>query len=105
MLMGIDLDSIQIVIFVRPVNLLHHLVQGAGRAGRRMASGFRQKVLVYILFNSQDLGANVPGLDDTVRLFCTCHDCLRKMLKQYFDGLAPESLNCEWCCSSCDKSD
>ena len=63
MLMGIDLDSIQIVIFVRPMNLLHRLVQGAGRAGRRMASGSRQKVLVYILFNSQDLGANVPGLE------------------------------------------
>ena len=50
-LMGIiDINYIQIVIFVRPMNQLQKIIQGAGRAGRKKASGTRHRVLVYILF-------------------------------------------------------
>ena len=103
MLMGIDLDDINIVIFVRPPNKLHHILQGAGRAGRRRADGGRQKVLVYVLYNSQDLGGNVPGLEDSVRYFCTAQSCLKNLLRVHFDGFIPENVTGAWCCGSCDN--
>ena len=104
MLMGLDLANIQIIVFVRPMNLLHHILQGAGRAGRRQASGYREKVLVYVLYNSQDLGGNVPGLHDSVRLFCTTKCCLKKLLGDHFGGSTDSRMNIEWCCSNCDMS-
>ena len=103
LLMGVDLEDIQIVIFVRPMNQLQHLLQGAGRAGRRKANGVRQKVLVYVLFNSQDLGGNVPGLEDSVRTFCTSKSCLKAQLREHFDGESDVSGSHDWCCSNCDN--
>ena len=41
LLMGMDLEDIQIVIFVRPMKQLQHLLQGGGRAGRRKAKLYR----------------------------------------------------------------
>lgn len=102
MLMGVDLADIQVVIFVRPMNHLQHILQGAGRAGRKQVSGKRQKVLVYILFNSQDLGGNVPGLMDSVREFCTTQKCLKMLLGEHFDGKPFENSNNNWCCGNCD---
>ena len=101
MLLGVDLNDIQIVIFVRPMNQLQHILQGAGRAGRKMASGTKQRVMVYILYNSQDLGGNVPGLEDSVRTFCTSQDCLKVQLGNHFDGKSPVIRSPEWCCGNC----
>ena len=101
MMMGVDINDIQIVIFVRPMNQLQHFIQGAGRAGRKQATGTRQRVLVYILFNSQDLGGNVPGLEDSVRTFCTTQDCLKELMRMHFDGKPSVSSTPGWCCSSC----
>ena len=102
MLMGVDLTDIQVVIFVRPMNRLQHILQGSGRAGRKMVSGRRQRVLVYVLYNSQDLGGNVPGLTDPVREFCTTQNCLKGLLGEHFDGKPPESGSSDWCCGNCD---
>ena len=102
MLMGVDLLDIQIVIFVRPMNQLQHILQGAGRAGRRKVDGSRKRVLVYLLFNSQDLGGNVPGLEDSVRTFCTSKTCLKVQLRKHFDGDCEVSGSPQWCCSNCD---
>ena len=101
MLMGVDLNDIQIVIFVRPMNQLQHILQGAGRAGRKKPTGMRKRVLVYVLFNSQDLGNNVPGLEDSVRTFCTSQACLKVQLKEHFDGVCDTSGTPTWCCSNC----
>ena len=101
MLMGIDLDDIQVVIFVRPMNQLQHIIQGAGRAGRKKTTGTRQRVMVYLLFNSQDLGGNVPGLDDSVRSFCSTPGCLKALLRKHFDGESSESRTKDWCCGNC----
>lgn len=106
MIMGVDLNDIQIVIFVRPMNQLQHIVQGAGRAGRKKSSGTRKRVLTYILYNSQDLGGNVPGLEDTVRSFCTTLECMKVQLRNHFDGdnggERSGSTPLEWCCGNCD---
>ena len=101
MLMGVDLTDIQIIIFVRPMNQLQHILQGAGRAGRKQTTGTRKRVLVYILFNSQDLGGNVPGLLDSVRGFCTTQECLKMLLGEHFDGKPYVSNSSEWCCGNC----
>ena len=102
--MGVDLHDIKIVIFVTPMNQLQHIIQGAGRAGRKKSSGTRQRVLVYILYNSQDLGGNVPGLEDSVRAFCTSDGCLKVPLRIHFDGKdgkGNDSTSAEWCCGNC----
>ena len=102
MIMGVDLKDIQIVIFVRPMNQLQHIIQGAGRAGRRNPNGIRNRVIVYILYNSQDLGQNVPGLEDSVRAFCTSQECLKVPLRMHFDGRSEAgSGSSDWCCGNC----
>lgn len=41
--------------------MLHYILQGAGRGGRKSKNCKRERVLVYILFNNSDIGDNVPG--------------------------------------------
>lgn len=63
MLMGLDIPGISVVIFLRPLNMLHYVLQGAGRGGRKLSdrSGLRGKVISYILWNSSDIAGNVQG--------------------------------------------
>ena len=63
MLMGVDISGISIVIFLRPLNMVHYVVQGAGRGGRRLGdnSGLRAKVVCYLLWNNSDIASNVKG--------------------------------------------
>ena len=35
MLMGIDIENIDVIVFVRVLSMLHYILQGAGRGGRR----------------------------------------------------------------------
>ena len=51
MLLGIDIESIDVIVFVRVLSMLHYVVQGAGRGGRRSCQfpGMRRKVIVTIL--------------------------------------------------------
>ena len=107
MLMGIDIANNQIIIFVRPLNLLHYLLQGAGRAGRRTSSGKHTKVLVYVLFNSSDIANNVPGMTSEVKMFCSSKSCLKALLREHFvigQGCLRDQSKTDqsWCCSNCD---
>ena len=63
MLMGVNVPGISLVIFLRPLNMLHYIAQGAGRGGRRVGdnSGLRNKVVAYLLWNNSDISANVKG--------------------------------------------
>ena len=104
MLLGIDIESIDVIVFVRVLSMLHYVVQGAGRGGRRSCQfpGMRRKVIVYILYNSSDVAANVPGLSVEVRQFCKTEGCLKKFLKKYFDN--DDSIEeTDWCCGNCNK--
>ena len=58
-----DIPGIAIVIFLRPLNMVHYIAQGAGRGGRRLGdnSGMRQRVVAYLLWNNSDIGNNVKG--------------------------------------------
>ena len=71
-----------------------------------MASGDRVRTVLYILFNSQDLGNNIGGMSDAVRKLCMSDTtCLREILKESFEGeytsLAGPGL-VGACCSVCD---
>ena len=74
---------------------------GAGRGGRKTLSGKRNRVLVYILYNSSDIAANVPGLSIEVREFCKRKECLKTFMRWYFDGDSTNLID-EWCCNNCD---
>ena len=50
MLMGLDLDDIEIIGMVRPFSSLHSIIQACGRGGRRSMEG-RKKVAFFLLFN------------------------------------------------------
>ena len=65
MLMGVSVPEIAVIIFLRPFNMLHYILQGGGRGGRRTGSndGLRQKVIVYILWNKSDVANNVQGIN------------------------------------------
>ena len=102
MLMGVNLSNIQVVVFVRPLNMLHYVVQGGGRGGRKEISGKRSKVVVYILYNPADMAGNVPGLSADVREFCSTGDCLKNFLRKYFDN-EDKVLKSDWCCNICDS--
>ena len=52
MLMGLDLDDIEIVGMIRPFSSLHSVVQACGRAGR--SKNGRKKVAFFLLFNKYD---------------------------------------------------
>ena len=64
MLMGVSVPGISVIIFLRPLNMLHYILQGGGRGGRRTGcnDGLRQKVVVYILWNKSDIANNVQGM-------------------------------------------
>ena len=81
MLMGVDIEGISVIVFVRVLNMMHYIVQGAGRGGRRNLSGKRNKVIVYILYNASDIAGNVPGMSAEVREFCKTGDCLKENLQ------------------------
>ena len=80
------------------------LFLGAGRGGRKLSSGNRNRVIVYILYNSSDIANNIPGLSLEMKEFCTTGDCLKNFMRRYFDGVdeADQDTNPrEWCCSNC----
>lgn len=88
MLLGVDVSNLQQVVMLRPPNMEHAIVQvelkfkstifekhcgdskyytfkctqAMGRAGRITASGERTRTLMYILFNSQDIGRVAIGV-------------------------------------------
>ena len=105
MLMGLNIPNIEICIFIKPMNMLHSLVQGAGRAGRPLLGqpGKRAKTLVYILANGGDVGAQVKGMSEEVRGFVNHKTgCLKAFMGEYFIGHWDNNQNkAGWCCSFC----
>ena len=49
MLMGLDLDDIELIGMIRPFSSLHSFVQASGRAGR--SKNEKRKVAFFLLFN------------------------------------------------------
>jgi len=104
MLMGVDIPGIAIVIFLRPLNMVHYIAQGAGRGGRRLGdnSGMRQRVVAYLLWNNSDIGNNVKGLSNAVKEFCLEKGCLNLFMDNYFTKSDTENrrMQGDWCCSN-----
>lgn len=104
--MGMNLPKEDIVIFSRPPDTGHSIVQGMGRTGRPLANcpGFRRKSLVYILYNNYDINTS-KDMNNVVKELCTEESkCLKDILAEYFVGdssIIKKHLT--WCCSNCDK--
>ena len=75
-----------------------------GRAGRLTSTGQRGFSLLYLLYNAQDLGANVTGLSRGVEQLCRGDGCKKLLLRSSFVGdYAAELTPDEKCCSACDQ--
>ena len=111
MLLGIDLEQIDVIIFLRPYNQLAALVQGGGRGGRRMGNGKRRKVQVYQFFNSQDFTSLNKLMSPDMKRICLSKNCTRALLKDYFVGNSENvegdvenaAVDLSDCCHNCDK--
>ena len=103
MLLGLDLDDIDIIVMFRPFNHCHDILQAAGRGGRKLQiDGKRRKVVFSLCYNKSDISNTVPGMSESVKEFCETKQCLKSFLRCEFGG--PEL--CEysskvWCCSNC----
>lgn len=105
MLVGLNIPGLQICIFVKPMNMLHSIIQGAGRTGRPLPGmpDVRTTSLVYILANGGDLGAQVKGMSSEVKDFVESNTgCLKAYLGKFFLGRFNEDIcGSDWCCSVC----
>ena len=102
LIMGVDFARIDIVLICRPMPCLHSLVQAAGRGGRKLEDGNRRKVVVYQLFNQQDLVIGRKGLEKEVKEFCETFQCLRNYIEMYFTGKTSDIRIPTWCCGNCE---
>ena len=86
MLLGLDLKSIDIVIFIQPYNMVAAPVQGGGRGGRKQGNGFRETVQVYQLWNAEDLTQNNKLMSHSMRTLCKtgASSCTRELLSDHF---------------------
>ena len=110
MLLGLDLKSIDIVIFVQPYNMVAAPVQGGGRGGRKKGTnGFRDSVQVYQLWNQEDLSQNNNLMSNEMRTLCRTgvSSCTREFLTDNFN-LGDRDIrkvvlsDPMGCCHSCD---
>jgi hypothetical protein len=99
MLLGINLQEIQIVGMVRPFGTIHSIVQACGRGGRRMGEEERQQVVFFLLFNKSDISESVD-ISPAVRNLCLTQKCLKKEMMDYFG--TEGRFGDQWCCSNCD---
>ena len=108
MLLGLNIPKLDICIFVKPMNMLHSIIQGGGRTGRPVPGepGIRTRSLVYILANGGDVGAQVKGMSDEVKEFVNYKSgCLKAYMGKYFMGNFDSALrDSEWCCSFCSST-
>ena len=102
MLLGLDLEDIDIVGMVRPFNHCHDILQAAGRGGRKLGDlGKRRRVVFYMLYNRSDISSAVPGLSKEVREFCETEGCLKQFLSNMFGFSRSAQTVSNWCCSNC----
>ena len=110
MLLGHDLDRIDIVIFLTPFGEVSSVLQGGGRGGRRKPSGFRSSVQIYQLYNGSDLTVKNKTMTETMRTMCRTAEtsCTRKLLMEHFhlgrgelgEQMVEQGLGC---CTYCDS--
>ena len=106
LLLGVNIPKLDICIFVKPLNMLHSIIQGAGRTGRPLPEepGIRTRALVYILANGGDVGGQVKGMSEDVRDFVNNNSggCVAAVIGKHFLGSFSQDLRKKgWCCSSC----
>ena len=99
--MGIDPPNVQRVIHFGVPRKMEHYLQETGRAGRN-----GQFATATMYFNSNDIAANVEGMDDSMRNLCRNQDeeCRRKLILNYFTFSVEQSGQpLHLCCDICKK--
>ena len=99
--MGIDPPNVQRpVIHFGVQRKMEHYLQETGRAGRN-----GQFATATMYFNSNDIAANVEGMDDSMRNLCRNQDkeCRRKFILYYYVNFSVEKSGqpLHLCCDIC----
>ena len=100
MLFGLNIKNVSIVILLSPFNSLNSFLQAGGRAGRRQGDGYRNRSVVYSLFNGTDIRRN-SQMEDSVRDFFSGECCLKKKISLLFSVQPYNEMSGDWCCSVC----
>ena len=99
--MGIDPPNVERVIHFGVPRRMEHYLQETGRAGRN-----GQFATATMYFNSNDIAANVEGMDDSMRNLCRNQgeECRRKLILNYFTFSVEQSEQpLHLCCDICKK--
>ncbi len=102
--MGIDPPCVERVIHFGVPRKMEHYQQETGRAGRN-----GQFATATMYYNSNDLAANLEGMDDSMRNLCRNQKlkCRREIILNYFNfslerGGQPLHLCCDICKKKCE---
>ena len=98
---GIDPPNVQRVIHFGVPRKMEHYLQETVRAGRN-----GQFATATMYFNSNDIAANVEGMDNSMRNLCQNQDeeCRRKLILNYFNFSVEQSGQpLHLCCDICKK--
>ena len=99
--MGIDPPNVQRVIHFGVPRKMEHYLQETGKAGRN--GPFATATMYY---NSNDIAANIEGMDDSMRSLCQNQDkiCRGKLILNYFSFSVEQSGQpLHLCCDICKK--
>ena len=99
--MGIDPPCVQRVIHFGVPRKMEHYQQETGRAGRN-----GQFAVATMYYNSNDIAANLEGMDDSMRRLCRNQNlkCRREMILNYFNfSLERDGQQLHLCCDVCKK--
>lgn len=99
--MGIYPPNVQRVIYFGVPRKMEHYLQETVRAGRN-----GQFTTATMYFNSNDIAANVEGMDNSMRNLCQNQDeeCRRKLILNYFSFSVEQSGQpLHLCCDICKK--
>ena len=96
--MGVNVQSIRMIIHIGPPCTLRAYIQETGRAGR---DGKPAQAILH--YNNRDIARNKRDMEDGMRAFCRSDACLRYQMLDALDFRTGSAISpMHDCCSNCE---